>query len=538
MNSNSPHQKMIRPFTPVWVVLMTCTSIAAMWHVWQDIFTVAWRDSEASHIWLVPFVFGWLVWVRRDSLFSLDGNRWIGITLFATGMIFHEVGLNFSIVVLFHLSAVVFLVGGICISCGHKILWRLFPAFVSLLFLVPVPGLIRQQLSLPIQYVSASLVNATFSSVGLPIGQNGFVLSLDGTDILIAEACNGMRMLFAVLLSVYAFCFSLKMNRITRFWILFSIPAIALIVNFLRILATVILFAFAPESWAATFHDLSGWVVPVLLIVAIASFPQENTRSSNAYSDSIYVPHPSQLGIRGFAPSIIALIILGIAYFTNIKSLPDSQAVARHHDQVKQELNEFPYAFGDWVAVEKPLHKEEVDLLKPNAAFRRVYQNMKTSDQITIFAIACRHTRDLVGHEPGICYVAQGWEKSTHETACWETDEEQLCGSQYEFEWTKSDQVPKTQVLCILVAPDGTTTGKSSKLAEFASDYRLERFGAASIQISTHSKLTNEEWHQVTQDFVHAFTTVIHTFKDSRRSFRRNSLLPPALFSYFSFFTE
>ena len=30
---------------------------------WEDIFRIATRDEEMSHIWLVPFLCGWLVWM-------------------------------------------------------------------------------------------------------------------------------------------------------------------------------------------------------------------------------------------------------------------------------------------------------------------------------------------------------------------------------------------------------------------------------------------------------------------------------------------
>ena len=35
---------------------------------WIDIFTIAWKDEEASHVLLVPFILPWLVWVRRGRL--------------------------------------------------------------------------------------------------------------------------------------------------------------------------------------------------------------------------------------------------------------------------------------------------------------------------------------------------------------------------------------------------------------------------------------------------------------------------------------
>ena len=49
-------------------LLFLSVGIVATFNAWIDIFEYAWKDQESSQILLVPIVFAWLMWVRRDRL--------------------------------------------------------------------------------------------------------------------------------------------------------------------------------------------------------------------------------------------------------------------------------------------------------------------------------------------------------------------------------------------------------------------------------------------------------------------------------------
>ena len=45
--------------------VMAALGVAATFPAWADIFEIAYKDEEYSHIFLVPLVALWMVWVRR-----------------------------------------------------------------------------------------------------------------------------------------------------------------------------------------------------------------------------------------------------------------------------------------------------------------------------------------------------------------------------------------------------------------------------------------------------------------------------------------
>lgn len=57
-----PFRKTMQPaFAPICIIAVLVMSTVAMFPVWHNLFSIATQDEEASHILLVPVVFGWLL---------------------------------------------------------------------------------------------------------------------------------------------------------------------------------------------------------------------------------------------------------------------------------------------------------------------------------------------------------------------------------------------------------------------------------------------------------------------------------------------
>jgi exosortase len=137
---------------------------------------------------------------------------------------------------------------------------RIGPAWAVLLFLIPVPGSIRQEIAIPMQTASAWASQFVFELMALPVIRSGNVLVYNGQDVAIAEACNGMRMVFALLLVTYAFAFASPYRPSVRMLILLLSPVAAITCNIIRLVPTVYMYGHHP-SIAPTFHDLAGWAM-------------------------------------------------------------------------------------------------------------------------------------------------------------------------------------------------------------------------------------------------------------------------------------
>lgn len=250
-------------------VTLAALGVAVTFEAWADIYQIARTDEESSQVFLAVIVCAWLVWVRRARLRTLrPTNAMIGPALIAVGWAMHGLGDRHLVQSFWHGGAVLILIGCLLSVAGIGALLRFMPAFAVLGFLVPVPGLVRQQIALPLQNAQAQVTQAAFELMGMSVQRAGNVLSVNGIDVAIAEACNGLRMVFALTLVSFAFAFGTPLRGYARAIVIAASPVLAILVNAVRMLPTVWLYGYYPTNVADVFHDVSGWVMlPIAFVL-------------------------------------------------------------------------------------------------------------------------------------------------------------------------------------------------------------------------------------------------------------------------------
>ena len=179
-------------------IALVAAAVVVMGHAWSDIFRLAIHNEENSHILLVPLVVLWLVLARKDQLARCRvAVSAVGPILMAAGWAISSYGFNNAYQSLWHGGALLVAVGALLTVTGPGVVRRLWPAFVVLLFLIPVPGLVRLQIALPMQEATAAITTRVADLFFMDVQRSGSVMRYNGVDVAIAEACNGMRMVFA-----------------------------------------------------------------------------------------------------------------------------------------------------------------------------------------------------------------------------------------------------------------------------------------------------------------------------------------------------
>lgn len=252
------------------VVILIALIGGAIWitrDIWADIIDVAAANGENSYVMLAPFVCLWLLWVRRERLpFCPPRYSLLGPTCIAAGWACAMAGFSSGVDIVWHLGGLVMVWGAALTILGPSFVRMFIPVVVGSLFLLPTPGAIRQDIALPLQTATAAIAEYAMVTVGLPVIRLGNTLSVNGQQVAVAEACNGMRMVTAFVLVTYAFVFAVPMRHRIRFVFLALSPVIALAVNVIRTIPTVMLYGYAKIELADTFHDLSGWLMLILAL--------------------------------------------------------------------------------------------------------------------------------------------------------------------------------------------------------------------------------------------------------------------------------
>lgn len=235
---------------------------------------VQWYDEpDYSHGFLVPLVAAYFVWERRKRLLAMPIHHSLaGIGLLGVGLVMLIIGSVGAELYLQRTSLIVVLAGLVLLILGRQSLHLLVFPITFLLFMVPLPAIVVDLVSFPLQMIAANTAAFCLYNFGIPVLQEGNVIILAGTKLEVAEACSGIRSLQALLAlgTVYAY-FSQHVRWKQWVLVLLSIP-IAIVANAVRVTGTGLLANYwgieAAEGFYHTFAGLLLFAMAILLLLA------------------------------------------------------------------------------------------------------------------------------------------------------------------------------------------------------------------------------------------------------------------------------
>jgi len=220
-------------------------------------------DEDMGHGFFVPVVAGFVVWQRRERLLSIHWKpAWWGIGVILLGIAESYVG-TIGAEQFLQTSAVLVTLLGVLLTCGGVALVRelAFPLLL-LPFMIPLPALIYNKITLPLQFFASWVAENVLNFVDIPTIRDGNVLELPQQKLNVAEACSGIRSLLSLtfLSLVYTYFFDRRVwMRVTLF--IATVP-IAILANAARVTITGIISEKIDPSLAHGFsHTVEGWLI-------------------------------------------------------------------------------------------------------------------------------------------------------------------------------------------------------------------------------------------------------------------------------------
>jgi exosortase len=221
------------------------------------------NDPDYSHGFFIPLVSTYFLWQRHEQLVQtrLQSNWWgIGILMLGLG----QLGLGHVGAELFLMrtSMVVVIAGLVLYLLGGRTLRLTALPIAFLLLAIPLPAILLNMVTLPLQLLAAKSATAALRFLLLPVYREGNVIFLPHTTLEIVEACSGIRSLITlVALSVVVAVLSQPTMGRRLVMVLSSIP-IVLVANACRIWGTgVLAYCFGSEVADGFYHTFAGWAV-------------------------------------------------------------------------------------------------------------------------------------------------------------------------------------------------------------------------------------------------------------------------------------
>ncbi|MEL7238202.1 MAG: exosortase/archaeosortase family protein [Planctomycetota bacterium] len=251
--------------------IMAALAVWATWWAWEDAWRLVDLNGDNSHVLMVPIVVVALAWVRRGRVPHVRvTGRYMGLLGIVAGWALMVFGEQESISFFYHLGALLVAIGAAVSICGKGLVLRFMPVIGALLFLVPVPGFIRQDLAIPLQEVTANITAKLLMLVGIDASVAGNTLVVNDRHVMIADACNGMPMAFGLLLVTYAFAFAWPMLNSVRWVLLALTPLVTLACNVLRTTPLTYAYAYSGDDLGNLLHEYTGWLMlPMAFLVLL-----------------------------------------------------------------------------------------------------------------------------------------------------------------------------------------------------------------------------------------------------------------------------
>jgi len=236
-----------------------------------------WNKDEHSHGPIMLVLSLWLLharWKEFDG--KLDGTApgtWLAWVMFVVAVLFYAPGRALNIIYFEVFAFIPMLIGVVALIGGWPLLNKLkFPLFF-LLFMVPIPGFVLDPIS---QFVKLHISIATAEILwyfGYPIGHTGVVLTIGPYQLLVADACAGMRTLFMLeAMGIFYLNVVRHTSLMRNITLGLLIVPISFAANMLRVLfLALITYHFGDEVGQGYLHGFAGLVLFVIALILTIS---------------------------------------------------------------------------------------------------------------------------------------------------------------------------------------------------------------------------------------------------------------------------
>jgi exosortase len=203
------------------------------------------------------------VWVERETLLSIKvAPSWSGIAVVVLGLVVLLLGVYGAELFLSRISLVILLAGLVLSFGGWPLLKALrFPLLV-LILAIPIPAIIFNQITFPMQIWATKLASALLQLFDVPVLREGNIIELSVMKLEVAEACSGIRSLVSLFTLAIFYGYFLEKSSIRRAVLAVASIPIAITANAVRIFGTGLCVQYwDPAKAMGFFHEFSGWVM-------------------------------------------------------------------------------------------------------------------------------------------------------------------------------------------------------------------------------------------------------------------------------------
>jgi exosortase C (VPDSG-CTERM-specific) len=221
-----------------------------------------------SHFLLIPPVSAYFLWMDRRTIFQrISPSPLLGISIISIGIAGYGMAIiNYSYLdpndylSLCTFGFTLWFMGGFVTIYGFSAFRRALFPLLFLLFLVPIPLFILEQMIRFLQVQSANATQVVFEMIGVPYLREGMVFRVPGIAIEVAKECSGIRSSLALFITSIVAGQMFLDKGWNRALLVVAVIPLTIFKNSLRITTLAMLAAYVDPSWITDswLHRMGG----------------------------------------------------------------------------------------------------------------------------------------------------------------------------------------------------------------------------------------------------------------------------------------
>jgi exosortase B len=229
----------------------------------------AWLKDDNGHAPIIIALSFWLLWNDRVQLFSGEAkpamiSGWVVLVL---GLAMYVLGRSQAIDTMEALSHVFLLMACMLMLRGWALIRMAWFALFFMLFMVPLPGVLVQAITMPLKVVVSIVAEAVLHAANYPIGRSGVTLTVGPYQLMVADACSGLNSLFTLeSLGLFYMKIMNYQSRARNTLLALAIIPISFVSNVIRVMVLVLVtYHLGDEAGQGFLHGFAG-----MLLFAVA----------------------------------------------------------------------------------------------------------------------------------------------------------------------------------------------------------------------------------------------------------------------------
>ncbi|MCK9609092.1 MAG: VPLPA-CTERM-specific exosortase XrtD [Methylomonas sp.] len=387
-------------------------SLMEMGNIWMG-------SEEYSHGFFIPVISIYLIWVQRNDLrFTQDFKSSIlGLVILLLGLLLFLLGGLATIRTIQHYAFILAVTGIFAAAFGKEGLKTAWVPLVFLLFMVPFPQFIINNLSSKLQLISSWLGVEFIRACDIMVYLEGNVIDLGGYKLQVVEACSGLRYLFPLASLSFLCAYLFKGPVWQKILIFMSSVPLTIFMNSFRIgVIGILVNSWGTEMAEGFLHDFEGWAVFLLCMVLLFIEMWVFSRFSGkkiAFSELVQLPDEwfsagksAQMELH-LNKSVFAVLALIVAVGVGGQFLRGGEEII---PQRKAFFN-FPLQLGAWQGQRESIEQKYLDTLKLTDYIVANYVAADAQSSVNFYSAYYESQRKGASvHSPRSCIPGDGWQ--------------------------------------------------------------------------------------------------------------------------------